>query len=266
MQSFFLRFFHAGIKLREEVECLQGRLESVAPEDLGIATDVLEAVKKVARPHEELDDIDDNRRLELLRRENVQLHDKVAELEAETLSSRARTQELHAELAALKCELQERLRSGLSEATDIQIPGLHRLQQQSIEACSTPKVNSSNISNIRSKTSAFASVVSSSKAHHKNRFRTRTIEKNVLLNVAAQQHSSDEATDVECDVRLNERRSRLGALDHVLGSPSKVANARNLDSEKIAAILRESSPLELQRHLITTTVHNQVIFDFTMLQ
>lgn len=229
----------------------------MAPEDLGIATDVLEAVKKVARPHELDDDIDDNR-VELLRRENEQLLDKVAELEAETLSSRARTQELQSELAALKCELQERLRSGLNEASDIQIPGLHRLQQQSIEASSplsSPKSNN-NISNIRSKSSAFASVVGS-KAH-KNRFRTRTIEKNVMLNVAAQ-HSSDEATDVETDVRLNERRARLGALDSVLGSPSKVANARNLDSDKIAAILRESSPLELQRHLITTTVHNQVI-------
>lgn len=244
------------------MECLQGRLESVAPEELGIATDVLEAVKKVARPHE----LDDDNRVELLTRENEQLHDKVAELEAETLSSRARTHELQSELAALKCQLQERLRSGLNEATaDLQTHGLHRLQQQqSIEQPSSPKVNSS-ISNIRSKTSAFASVVGS-KAHHKNRFRTRTIEKNVLLNVAATQHSSDEATDLEADVRLNERRSRLGALDCALGSPSRVAgNARNLDSDKIAAILRESSPLELQRHLITTTVHNQVIFHFFLL-
>lgn len=51
----------------------------------------------------------------------------------------------------------------------------------------------------------------------------------------------------------------MGALDSVLVSPVRVGHVKDIDSKKIAAILREHSPLELQRHLITTTVHNQVL-------
>ena len=67
--------------------------------------------------------------------------------------------------------------------------------------------------------------------------------------------------DLNVEANVNERRVRLGALDSVLISPTRVANVRDvLDSKKIAAILKEHSPLELQRHLITSTVHNQVNF------
>lgn len=121
---------------------------------------------------------------------------------------------------------------------------------------SSPK--NTNVTSIKSKGSAFASVTSSpgSKAH-KSRFRTRTIEKNVLLDVVGR---SDETRNVDIDIeaKVNERRARLGALDSILVSPTRVTHVKDVDSRKIAAILREHSPLELQRHLITTTVHNQV--------
>ena len=252
-----------GIRLREEVESLQGRLESVASEDFGLSDDVLEAVKRVARSEDETvrnDDIDrvtrnEDSQVAELQREKVQLLDKVAELEAETISSRARAQELQSELAALSAirnGLEDHLRAGtLDGSYAIHTPGAQRIQPISpVITTLSPK---SNINNIRSKGSAFAPVLSN-KAQ-KNRFRTRTIEKNVVANVAAR---SFEDLDVEANVY--ERRVRLGALDSVLISPTRVANVRNVDSKKIAAILREHSPLELQRHLITTTVHNQVNF------
>ncbi|XP_050461807.1 uncharacterized protein LOC126856879 isoform X1 [Cataglyphis hispanica] len=262
-----------GIRLREEVECLQGRLESVTTEELA-STDVLEAVRNITG----LDNADrtigrgsniigneqqqqDSRDPQViaLRREKEQLLDKVAELEAETISSRVRAQELQTELAALsalKTGLEDRLRAGLTEnASEILVPGVQRLQPIA-PVISSPK--NANV-NIKSKSSAFASVTGSpgSKAY-KSRFRTRTIEKNVLLDVVG---CNDEPRNIEIDIEagVNERRARLGALDSILISPTRVTNVKDVDSRKIAAILREHSPLELQRHLITTTVHNQVL-------
>ncbi|XP_076227285.1 javelin-like [Nomia melanderi] len=251
-----------GIRLREEVECLQGRLESVAPEDLA-STDILDAVKDIAflggdrtAGIDAEDGKEDNSQVIALRREKEQLLDKVAELEAETISSRARAQELQSELAALsalKSGLEDRLRAGLNDSSsDILTPGAQRLQPIA-PVVSSPKSN--NVSNIKSKSSAFASVATSAKAH-KSRFRTRTIEKNVLLDVNAH---NDELRDIDVEANVKERRARLGALDSVLVSPTRVAHVKDVDSKKIAAILREHSPLELQRHLITTTVHNQVL-------
>ncbi|EZA61067.1 hypothetical protein X777_08279 [Ooceraea biroi] len=259
-----------GIRLREEVECLQGRLESVATEELASA-DVLEAIRKVTglsdgdesvdRQQEQLQRQDSrDPQVIALRREKEQLLDKVAELEAETISSRARAQELQTELAALsalKTGLEDRLRAGLIENTsDILAPGAQRLQPIA-PVISSPK-NASNIGNIKSKGSAFATVASPGGKAHKSRFRTRTIEKNVLLDVVGR---CDEPRniDIDIDAGVNERRARLGALDSILVSPTRVANVRDVDSKKIAAILREHSPLELQRHLITTTVHNQAL-------
>ncbi|XP_043580271.1 uncharacterized protein LOC122566701 isoform X4 [Bombus pyrosoma] len=257
-----------GIRLREEVECLQGRLESVASEDLA-STDILDAVRKVTcledektttiPTEENKQDKDKDSQVVTLRREKEQLLDKVAELEAETISSRARAQELQSELAALsalKTGLEDRLRAGLSEASaDVLAPGAQRLQPIASAAPVVSPPKSNNVSNIKSKSSAFASVATSTKAH-KSRFRTRTIEKNVLLDVTAH---NEELRDIDVEASVNERRARLGALDSVLVSPTRVAHVKDVDSKKIAAILRENSPLELQRHLITTTVHNQVL-------
>lgn len=252
-----------GVRLREEVECLQGRLESVATEEL-ISAEVLEAVKKVSG----FDDIvgdesvdpqqDSDSRLITLRREKEQLLDKVAELEAETISSRARAQELQTELAALsalKNGLEDRLRAGWTEkASEILAPGAQRLQPIA-PVISSPK--NTNVSNIRSNSSAFVSVTNStSNKPHKSRFRTRTIEKNVLLDVVTR--SDEPRVDIDIEANVNERRARLGALDSILVSPTRVTHVKDVDSTKIAAILCENSPLELQRHLITTTVYNQV--------
>lgn len=258
-----------GIRLREEVECLQGRLESVATEELA-STDVLEAVRNITGLDADRTIVRDNNiivdeqqqqdsrdpQVIALRREKEQLLDKVAELEAETISSRLRAQELQTELAALsalKTGVEDRLR--LTENTsEILVPGVQRLQPIA-PVISSPK--NANV-NIKSKSSAFASVTGSpgSKAY-KSRFRTRTIEKNVLLDVVG---CNDEPRNIEIDIEanVNERRARLGALDSILVSPTRVAHVKDVDSRKIAAILREHSPLELQRHLITTTVHNQV--------
>lgn len=279
-----------GIRLREEVESLQGRLESVGPEELGISGDVLEAVRNVTRSddneenehsaNEDNDDLinsrindkakgheneanscrDDGSKLSVLRREKEELLDKVAELEAETLSSRARAQELQTELAALSAlrnGLEDRLRSVLETRNEIVTPGAQRKQafvgQTPAGAISSPK--NCGIHLRGSKQSAFTTIATSSSKAHKNRFRTRTIDKSAFTNGAVLQPIE---VDADPEAAAHERRIRLGALDSVLVSPTRVAHVGDVDGVKIAAILREHSPLELQRHLITTTVHNQV--------
>lgn len=102
--------------------------------------------------------------LATLRREKLQLLDKVAELEAETIASRARAQELQSELAALsalRTGLEDRLRVGFeAEAGTILAPGAHRIQPIEPSVPTSPRTNGA-ASVSRSKDSAFASVVSS---------------------------------------------------------------------------------------------------------
>ncbi len=51
----------------------------------------------------------------------------------------------------------------------------------------------------------------------------------------------------------------LGKLDGILSSPGNKSNrVRSVDSSKITAILLEQNVIELQRHLITSIVQNQV--------
>lgn len=52
--------------------------------------------------------------------------------------------------------------------------------------------------------------------------------------------------------------NKLGYLDGVLSSPTRIPRLKNIDSKKIAAILLETNIVELQRHLLTITVQNQV--------
>ncbi|XP_055625750.1 serine-rich adhesin for platelets isoform X2 [Toxorhynchites rutilus septentrionalis] len=51
----------------------------------------------------------------------------------------------------------------------------------------------------------------------------------------------------------------LGKLDGLISSPARLSKVRMTDSKKIAAILLETNIVELQRHLLTITVQNQVL-------
>ncbi|MGL5470148.1 MAG: hypothetical protein ACRDCT_18460 [Shewanella sp.] len=59
-------------------------------------------------------------------------------------------------------------------------------------------------------------------------------------------------------------RHQLGALDRVIGDPAVVTSALppafKPSPHKVAAILGESNHLELQRHLLTSVVHNEASF------
>jgi hypothetical protein len=61
--------------------------------------------------------------------------------------------------------------------------------------------------------------------------------------------------------QLKDELNQLGRLDGLISNPnSKLNKVRVPDSKKIAAILLETNIVELQRHLLTITVQNQVSF------
>ncbi|XP_044257758.1 uncharacterized protein LOC123006907 isoform X5 [Tribolium madens] len=60
------------------------------------------------------------------------------------------------------------------------------------------------------------------------------------------------------DSTTSQRTRRNSALDLVLGD--RIPKVKVPDSKKIAAILKENDPLVLQKHLLSTTVQNQVLY------
>lgn len=59
--------------------------------------------------------------------------------------------------------------------------------------------------------------------------------------------------------QLKNELNQLGRLDGLISNPSSRLNkVRVPDSKKIAAILLETNIVELQRHLLTITIQNQV--------
>lgn len=61
-------------------------------------------------------------------------------------------------------------------------------------------------------------------------------------------------------IRRSSSRSSVESLDSVMGN--RVPKVKEPDSKRIAAILLEHDPIVLQRHLLSTTVQNQVIYLF----
>lgn len=60
------------------------------------------------------------------------------------------------------------------------------------------------------------------------------------------------------NINNNKQEYTLGRLDGLVSSPNRCSKVRVADSRKIAAILLETNIVELQRHLLTITVQNQV--------
>lgn len=74
--------------------------------------------------------------------------------------------------------------------------------------------------------------------------------------VVGKADSGDNNNTVNCSKSAN--CDGLGRLDGVVSSPHRVNKVRLVDSKKIASILLETNFVELQRHLLTLTVQNQV--------
>jgi hypothetical protein len=265
--------------------------------------------------------------LRSLQRERDLLLDKVAEMEAETLASRARASQLQTELGCLveaKRDLEEQLRAAVSQKTELNsrihdlhlqfvsgnknssscsplsdttarklllVPGAKRpvvVSQERLRTAVSSQVASGRGPSPGRGQSCFTPVPITSRRFSEGAtsIKSPAVEKNTA-SPHLSSHSQDAGTSslrqelqdgvdrVKTEVlatrsaedRLagladSERpRFKLGTLDGVVSSPSRVARtARGVtpDPHKVAAILQEFSAIELQRHLLTTSFENKV--------
>lgn len=156
-----------------------------------------------------------------LRQERDLLLDRLAEMEAEVLAGRIHTSRLQEDLESLltaKQDLEEQLKAVVSQRGEVN-SRIHDLHSQFV----TRSVSSGDICG--EKTS-------------KN-----------LLNI------DDNKEFVTSSQRTN-KYSGSSLLDAVLDD--KIDRVKVPDSRKIAAILKEQDVLVLKKHLLKSTVHNQV--------
>jgi hypothetical protein len=266
--------------------------------------------------------------LRSLQRERDLLLDKVAEMEAETLASRARAAQLQTELGCLieaKRDLEEQLRAAVSQKSELN-SRIHHLHLQFVSgnknggtSSSGPPlsdtiarkfllvsgakkpaiVNQERLSAVSSQAdhgrgpspgrgqSCFTPVPITSRRFSEGSTSIKPpVEKNITSpNLSS--HLQDVGTslsrqELESGVDRDESevlqtrngedrligavdsetpRLKLGTLDGVVSSPSRIAStARGVtpDPYVVAAILQEFNAVELQRHLLTTSVENKV--------
>lgn len=80
----------------------------------------------------------------------------------------------------------------------------------------------------------------------------------IVKSAASQQPLNNYHTDAIVDVKQQKNAFNLGRLDGLVSTPNRSSKVRVTDSKKITAILLETNIVELQRHLLTITVQNQV--------
>ncbi|XP_074025311.1 javelin-like isoform X1 [Leptinotarsa decemlineata] len=154
-----------------------------------------------------------------LRQERDQLLDRLAEMEAEVLAGRVHTS-----------RLQEDLESLLSAKQDLE-------EQLKAVVTQRGEVNS----RIHDLHLQFVTKSGSTDSEKINRF-----------SVGERRDSSSSSSS-----QITNRKSVVSELDSVLGDKlPKVSTVA--DSKKISAILKEHDPLVLQKHLLSSTVQNQV--------
>lgn len=119
---------------------------------------------------------------------------------------------------------------------------------QSTSVVDSPTIASQMHFNHGTVANTFSPVILKSEQEHSNRYAMTTSS----TNVQAKQLKND---------------FNLGRLDGLVSSPNRSSRVRVTDSKKIAAILLETNIVELQRHLLTITVQNQVrvIFFFNLI-
>ena len=245
-----------------------------------------------------------------LRKERDLLLDRLAEMEAEMLASRARASHLKNEVGALssaKRELEERLQSAISQKSELNTR-IHDLHIQFVKntgtsansslikpvAVPSPKrastLSSPFVSSqpVKQTESSYFTPVLSSDAMHDEKLResisqlryskSSSVDPNSASNgsskafLAVDRSASCSAAS-DC-VSFSEsvcqhtrsafigRNVKLGALDGIITCPSEIPNfVRGVapDGDRIAAVLKETDHVELQRHLLTSMAENKAL-------
>ncbi|XP_056640092.1 uncharacterized protein LOC130447342 isoform X1 [Diorhabda sublineata] len=158
-----------------------------------------------------------------LRQERDLLLDRLAEMEAEVLAGRVHTCRLQEDLENLmsaKQDLEEQLKAVIDQRGEVN-SRIHDLHLQFVTKNGTGGS-------------------------------TQTPESEKFLR------DSSTSTVANCSQRTNRKSVGVRHIDLVF-SDENMPKVAVPDTEKIAAILKERDPLVLQKHLLTTTVRNQVL-------
>lgn len=184
--------------------------------------------------------------VQLLRKERDNLMDKMGDFEAEILANRIKESKLQDQIMDLqqtKVDLEEQLKYALSQKHD-----LIRFRSSNEES-STSRPNNNDTKS------------SSNRTFQPIPLRPQPLTK---INSSTTDESASVATPPPLKA-LKDELNHLGRLDGLISNPnSKLNKVRVPDSKKIAAILLESNIIELQRHLLTITIQNQVSLSFYM--
>ncbi|KAG5883444.1 hypothetical protein JTB14_028722 [Gonioctena quinquepunctata] len=209
-----------GTRLKHEAEALQGTIRQQGERD-----------DAIFQQHQDRDGATFQRALfhsspddaRQLRQERDLLLDRLAEMEAEVLAGRVHTSRLQEDLEMLlsaKQDLEEQLRAVVTQRGEVN-SRIHDLHLQFVA---------------------------------KNGIGSPDSEKNNRLSGAGDRRDSSSSSSSQ---RTYRKSVVVSELDSVLGDKiPKVSSAP--DTKKISAILKEHDPLVLQKHLLTSTVQNQV--------
>lgn len=196
--------------------------------------------------------------VQILRKERDHLLDKFSEMEAENLSGRIHTSKMQDQIDALitkKYELEEQLKYALNHKFDFNSSSIEPNSPDSTK--SPPYIFEKNFR----KSGASTQLI----GVNRSSFTPIVIKSQVPFLIDNLRTTNDafiDNTQQENNTKQLKNDFNLGRLDGLVSSPNRTNKIRVADSKKIAAILLETNPIELQRHLLTLTVQNQVSFFF----
>ncbi|XP_037050945.1 DEP domain-containing protein DDB_G0279099 isoform X3 [Bradysia coprophila] len=261
-------------RLREEVDHLQ-KLEREKFRNSGNSTGMS------AMFHSQLDRLSKDD-VHVLRSERDRLLNKLSEMEAETRAGRLKVDMMHDELEALhsvKRDLEEQLKLALSQKIDIN-SRIHDMHQQFVSKSipsspestkprllmpsSVRKLSTDSTTPTPILTTTATTTTSTATTHHPNNVQGTSTHQLISSRLSSATtftpiKLTSDNYDMFADAKHLKNELNLGRLDGLVSSPNRSCRVRMTDSKKIAAILLETNTVELQRHLLTLTVQNQVL-------
>ncbi|XP_067617022.1 serine-rich adhesin for platelets isoform X2 [Eurosta solidaginis] len=241
-----------------------------------------------------------------LRKERDRLLDKLAEMEAETLTGRIKAAKMNdqvEELINVKKDLEEQLKLAMAQKLDLsarvqQLQLQQQEQQQLLQSkssssqsdyssqrnflssaattvLSTGSTTSVQLDNIITANLSIQAIAQSRRQHtfqpvvvvdglqqsqqHQRLFHPSPAED--IHNAFHQSTDSDNKSQQQSEQsEPQQQKAALGRLDGIISQPGgRLSKCRMIDSKRFAAILLETSVVELQRHLLTLTVQNQAL-------
>ncbi|XP_065351914.1 uncharacterized protein jvl [Cloeon dipterum] len=251
-----------GSRLRNEVQELQTKLQHEAVRGGG-GEGTAAADWSPPPGVRSWGDDDDPSEVRRLRMERDVLLDKVTEMEAETLQSRARVSQLQAELHQISS-----IRRGLEDQLLLSARNSCVCSMSSTSPRRNLKLESPRASSqVRERSSGFQPVRSSSgpSPRHVRRRSSRldSVSSPLDFDSRIPRYVHRPSTVGRSPSPATLSQPPFGNLDRVIGDPQQVT--LNLppsfkpSPHKVAAILGERNHVELQRHLLTSVVHNEAL-------